>query len=151
MNSGDNTDSGTVLDQWIDRLVKTRILGQTIKLPKVRIDNYLSQQVVSIDTFQPCKASEVSSAFSNMDENERPMSPSPKRQKVQPDYSVPSTSAGKVQQKINSYGVNGVNREKFHRQNPHDGPVLNEKPIEVNLHLEQISIMFQRRYKFSVQ
>ena len=45
---------------------------------------------------------------------------------------MPSPSKGKKQQKISSYGINGENREKFKKQNPRDGPILNEDPISVS-------------------
>ena len=47
------------------------------------------------------------------------------------DKSMPSPSGGKNQQTMDSYGKNGVNRAKYQRKNPRDGPVLNSQPIEV--------------------
>ena len=68
---------------------------------------------------------------------EKARSPSPKRSKVLPDESMPSPSAGKQQQTMDSYGVNGVNRSKYQkdRKNPRDGPVLNQTPIEVVIYI----------------
>ena len=50
---------------------------------------------------------------------------------------MPLPAGGKSQQTMDSYGKNGVNRTKYQRKNPRDGPILNSQPIEVN-----------NRYKF---
>ena len=66
-----------------------------------------------------------------MAEPEVGRSPSPKRPKVKADESMPTPSGGKAQQKIDSYGRGGSNRDKYVRKNPRNGPLLNSDPIEV--------------------
>ena len=66
-----------------------------------------------------------------MESPEKARSPSPKRSKVLADESMPSPAAGKQQQLIDSYGLNGANRSKYVRKNPRNGEVVNEVPITV--------------------
>jgi len=63
---------------------------------------------------------------------ERGRSPPKKKARVlKPDESMPSTSKGKQQQSIKSYGRGGSNRDKYIRRNPRNSVPENAQAIEV--------------------